>query len=303
MTGTAPRMPCLESGFAGFHHTLDSALRVLTELGVSPQRISIRMAGHGYPSRWIVAQDPRPGAELGAGVMVKLSVSGLGYFHTLPFGMWDKGAESELGTQEVVEILDDPLQKAGHWIREGARLFDLQPDDFNSCSRWISLFGLNPEDWPPEKWYNLSLLLPSLQRLAATEQGIRLFFQLLLELPVKDIQYFAGVRTLAETDYSLVGTRFCRLGVDCIVGNEVEDFSGTWLTVGPISLEKYYAFQQPEKKRLVTRVLDLCSSCQRQCCISWLVSDPDKAPQLGLEIANSRLGINSHLGRPELVNV
>jgi hypothetical protein len=302
MTRVLPKMPCLESGFAGFHHTVDSALQLLADLGISPQRISIRMVGRGYPSRWIVAQDPAPGSELGPGVMVKLSVAGLGYFHALPVGMWDRGGERELGTLEILEILDDPLQKAGHWIREGARLFDLQPDDFNSCSRWISLFGLNPDDWPPETWYNLSLLLAPMQQLAGTEQGIRLIFQLLLGLPVKQIRQVQSVRFLSREEYSLLGTKFCRLGVDYIVGEQVEDLAGTWLTAGPISLADYYTFQKPEKKQLVTGVLDLCVSCLRNCWISWLVLDPDKAPRLGLEIENSRLGINSHLGRPELTN-
>lgn len=298
MIATAPKMPYLESGFAGFHHTVDSALQVLAELGVSPSRISLRMAGLGYPARWIVSQDPPGGSDLGPGVMVKLAVSGLGYFQALPVGMWDKGGETEMGTQEVLEILDDPLQKAAHWIREGARLFNLQPDDLNSCARWISLFGLNPEDWPPETWYNLSLLLPSMQRLANTEYGIRLLFQMLLGVEVKEVRYFPSSRVLMEEEYSLLGAGFCRLGVDYVVGTEVDDLAGTALTVGPISLGNYYAFQRPEMKRRVSTLLDLCVSCQSKCWISWLVEDPAKAPRLGVEIENSRLGINSHLGGP-----
>lgn len=301
MTETVAKMPCLESGFFGFHHTVDSGLQVLAELGISPARISLRMAGRGYPSRWIIAQNPPPGSDLGPGVTIQLSVAGLGYFHALPVGMWDKGGEDELGTQGILEILDDPLQKAGHWVREGARLFDLQPDNFEACSRWISLFGLNPDDWPPETWYNLSLLLPSMQQLAATEHGIRLVFQLLLQLPMQGIHCFPAFRSLPDPDCSLLGAKLNRLGVDCILGNELEDFSGMWLNVGPISLASYYDYQQPRKKRLVTSVLNLCASCQRKCSVSWLVLDPEKAPRLGFEVENARLGINSHLGRPELV--
>ena len=298
MASASPKMPYLESGFAGFHHTVDSALKVLAELGVSQSRISLRMAGLGYPARWIVSQDPPPGSDLGPGVLVKLTVSGLGYFNALPVGMWDSGGETEMGTHEVLEILDDPLQKAAHWIREGARLFKLQPDDLNSCSRWITLFGLNPEDWPPETWYNLSLLLPSMQRLANTEYGIRLLFQLLLGVDVKEVRYFPSSRWMAEEEYSLLGASSCRLGVDYIIGTEVDDLAGTALTVGPISLEDYYAFQRPEMKRRVSALLDLCVSCQSKCWITWLVDDPAKAPRLGLEVENSRLGINSHLGGP-----
>ena len=76
-----------------------------------------------------------------------------------------------------------------------------------------------------------------------------------------------------------------------------------WLVVGPISLACYYEYQQREKKCLVTSVLNLCMSCQRKCRVTWLVEDQARAPRLGFEVDNARLGINSHLGRPELVQV
>jgi len=44
-------------------------------------------------------------------------------------------------------------------------------------------------------------------------------------------------------------------------------------------------------------------SCQRKCRVTWLVEDRAKAPRLGFEVENARLGINSHLGQPELVQV
>jgi len=301
MTDRTRKMPCFESGFFGFHHTVASALEVLARMGISPSRISLRMAGRGYPSRWVVAQEPAPGAELGPGVVIKLSIAGLGYFHGLPVGMWDKGGESTAGTQEILEALDDPLQKAGHWVREGARLFDLQPENLEACSRWIALFGLNLNDWPQETLYNLALLLPSMQQIAATEHGISLVFQLLLQLPVKEIRYFPAFRFLPEEEYSLLGERFARLGVDFILGDEVGDLAGAWVVVGPISLDAYYKYQRAENKRVVTSLLELCMSCQRKCWVSWLVEDPAKAPRLGFEAENARLGINSHLGRPALV--
>lgn len=297
MSGHSPVMPCLESGFFGFHHTVDSALKVLSELGVSPSRITLRMDGRGLPSRWIVTQDPPPGSDLGPGVSVSLSVAGLGYFHALPVGMWDKGGDDGPGTREIMELLDDPLQKATHWIREGARLFDIQPDNLNACSRWISLFGLTPEDWPAEIWYNLSLILPSLQQLAATERGIELIFSLLLQLPVNEIRYFPSFRKLPENDLSLLADRYCRLGVDSIVGDRVEDLAGVLLEVGPVALETYYEYQLEEKKWLFTQVLDLCTSCQRKCRVKWVVLDQKKSLRLGHESQNTRLGINSHLGQ------
>jgi hypothetical protein len=291
-----PKMPCFESGFYGFHHTVDSALKILSELGISASRVTIQMDGRGLPDRWVVSQTPPPGTLLDGSVNIKLSVAGLGYFHALPVGMWDKGGDEEPGTKEVLELLDDPLQKAAHWVREGARLFDLQPENFLACSRWISLFGLTPEDWPPEIWYDLSLLLPTLQELAATEQGIRLIFKHLLHLPIKEVRSFPYFRSLPAEDCSSLADKSCRLGVDFVLGNRVEDLAGVLLVVGPVSLSSYYEYQQEEKKRLFSAVLDLSMSCRRKVRVSWLVADPNGAPRLGFEEENGRLGVNSHLG-------
>lgn len=301
MTERILKMPCFESGFYGFHHTLASTLEVLARMGVSPSRVSLRMAGRGYPSRWVVAQKPAPGAELAPGTTIQLSIAGLGYFHALPVGMWDKGGEANAGTQEILDVLDDPLQKAGNWVRDGARLFDLRAENPEACARWIALFGLNPGDWPAESIYNLALLLPSMQQIGGTEYGIRLVFQLLLGLPVRELGYLPSFRFLAEEEYSLLGDSFARLGVDFILGDEVEDLAGAKLVVGPISLDDYYKYQAPKSKRLVTSVLDLCMPCRRKYWVSWLVENQAKAPRLGFETENARLGINSHLGRPELV--
>jgi hypothetical protein len=296
MTDKAVVMPSFAAGFFGFRHTVSSALEVLAALGVPASRVTLRMAGLGDPSRWIVEQDPRAGTTLDGSVMITLSVAGPGYFHALPVGMWDRGAERELGTKEVVELLDDPLQKATHWMREGARLFELRPDNLAACGRWISLFGLNPDDWPTETWYNLSLLLPSIQELAATRHGIPLIFQLLLQLPVKEIAYFPSVRRLESQQRSLVGDRACRLGVDCIVGDRVDDLAGLELVIGPVTLAQYYDHQRGERRALLSRVLDLSVSCHRRCRVAWTVLDASRPPRLGCETENARLGINSHLG-------
>ena len=144
------RMPDFCDASHGFHHTVDSALDVLSELDISPARITIRMAGRGWHPFWVVEQEPAPGEPLGSDASIVLHVSGLGLFHSLPVGMWERGGDAELGTKEILELFDDPVQKAARWMREGDRLFDLRPDHLEACSRWISLFGLNPEDWPPE---------------------------------------------------------------------------------------------------------------------------------------------------------
>ena len=140
-----------------------------------------------------------------------------------------------------------------------------------------------------------------MQQIAGTEYGVRLAFQLLLHLPVKQISQFPSRHFLAEEEYSLLGNRFGRLGVDFVLGDQVEDLAGVRLLVGPISLDQYYRYQEREKKHLVTSVLDLCMPCQHKCWVSWLVENQARAPRLGFEAENARLGINSHLGRPELV--
>jgi hypothetical protein len=297
MADNPPVMPYFDSGFHGFHHTVDSALRVLSTLGLPASRVTLRMAGRGWPPRWVVSQEPRPGTRLTDDVEVHLSISGLGYFDDLPVGMWDQGGEDEPGTREILEPVDDPLQKAAHWIREGAELFDIRPGHLEACSRWISLFGLSADDWPPEAWYSLSLLLPRIQNLADTAEGIRLAFQVLAHLSVNEISFFKCSRLMPEDEWSLLGERSCRLGVDTILGNRLEDLAGVCIVVGPVPLFVYKEFHRDENKQLITNILGLSLSCQRECRVTWLVEDRKRAPRLGFEKQNGRLGINSYLGR------
>lgn len=294
---TTTVMPNFAHSFHGFHHTLDSALEVLDARGISPARISVRMTGRGYPDCWVIDQTPKPGQPITPDARVILTVSGLGYFHHLPVGMWDKGGESEPGTQELVEVFDDPLQKVGHWIRQGARLFDLRPDDYNACQRWIALFGINAEDWPQDIWYNLALVLPSLHRFAGREEGIRLALDLLLGLPLHEIRRRRGFTYVDEQDLSLLASDFSRLGVDAILGDRREDLARLTLVLGPVPLDTYYDFQTDESRRRLNQVLDLAASSYQDIRVRWFVLDPRRAPRLGFEQENARLGINSHLGR------
>jgi len=289
-------MPSFEAASFGFHHTVDSALSVLSQLGVSPSRVTVTMAGLGYPARQVISQSPAPGAPLDDGTPVRLDVAGLGFFHGLPVGMWDRGGEETPGTQEILELLDDPLQKAGHFIREGAQLFDVGPDNPSACRRWLSLFGVDADEWPPETWYSLSLLVPGLRELVDTERGIRIMFKLLLDLPLQEIRYFPSSRLMRDDELTLLAKRGSRLGVDCIVGDRLEDLAGVHLRIGPISLETYYAYRTEPRRRLFARVIDLCVSRDRVCRSSWIVGDPTRAPRLGDDVENARLGINSYLG-------
>jgi hypothetical protein len=289
-------MPDLSHAFCGFHPTLDSALSDLCELKIPLDRVTLRMEGKGYPSRWIVDQNPPPGAELGPGTRIELTVAGAGFFHSLPVGMWDKGGEAEPGTQEVLELLDDPLEKAGYWIREGARLFDVGPDNPAACARWIALFGFTPEDWPAELWYRLALLLPNLQALAGTERGLRFGFHLMLGLPVKQIRRSPSFRSIPAEDLSLLGQRHPRLSVDAIAGDRKEELARLNIELGPVSLDTYFEFQQGPKRQLLDSVLGLLGTCYQRHLIAWDVEDRTRAPRLGQAPQNGILGINSHLG-------
>ncbi len=289
-------MPDLAQSYHGFHHTVDSALEVLAGLNVSAHRITLRMAGRGLPSRWVVSQSPAAGRPLGPGDTITLDVAGLGYFHHLPVALWDTGGEGELGTREIVSVLDDPYQKAAHWLREGARLFDVSPNNNDACARWMTLFGLNPEDWPAEKWYSLAVLLPNLQSMAGKETGIRFALSLMLGLPLEAIRRAPRFRQLPPDELSLLGDRYARLGVDSIVGDRMEDLAELTLVIGPVSLETYYAFSEEDQKYLLDQVLYLVTPCHQKYRVAWSIEDRRRAPQLGIEAQNSRLGLNSYLG-------
>ncbi|MBY0508019.1 MAG: type VI secretion system baseplate subunit TssG [Bryobacteraceae bacterium] len=289
-------MPDLAQSYHGFHHTVDSALEVLANLNVSAHRITLRMAGRGLPSRWIVSQTPAAGKPLGEGETITLEVAGLGYFHNLPVALWESGGESRMGTREIVAALDDPYQKAAHWLREGARLFDISPTNLDACGRWITLFGLNPEDWPTDKWYSLAVLLPNLQSLAGKETGIRFALSLMLDLPLERIARAPRFRELPEDELSRLGRRYARLGVDAIAGNRIEDLAELTLVLGPVTLDTYYAFAQEDRKLLLDQVLYLVTPCHQRYRVAWSVEDRRKAPHLGVAALNSRLGLNSYLG-------
>jgi hypothetical protein len=290
-------MPDFVSGTHAFHHTVDSALATLDSLGFPPLRISIRSGGFGYPRNWVVRQEPAPGAPVTGATEITLFAGTGGFFHELPVGMWDRGGEEQAGTAEILDPIDDPLQKAAHWLREGAKLFDIQPDHLEDCSRWIGLFGLEAESWPPAKWHALALLLPSLQAAAGTETGIRSALRLLLDLPVDEIRRVDNVVFLDPDEYTLLGTNLSRLGLDTVVGDRLEALARIILVIGPVPLDTYFQYCEAPQARLLHSVLSLVVPLHQRYSVQWLVEDRRFGPQLGDEYRNARLGINSNLGR------
>jgi len=289
------RMPRLAQSFHGFHHTVDSAMEVLDDLGVGAERINIEMAGLGAPDRWVTWQHPAPGTEIDRASRVRLRVAGLGFFERLPVAMWHKGDEAEAGTDDILRPLDDPIEKAVHWVRQGARLFNIRREDPKACARWIRLFGLDPEEWDPSHWYHLALLLPNLQALAGKEEGVRLALSLLLGVPLESLRTRPSSRPIAHEDRSLLGAVASRLGVDSVVGDRVEELGEVLVRVGPVPLAVHSDYHLDNRK-LVDQTLQLATSCHRRWTLDWVVEDPTRAPRLGFAEENARLGLNSHLG-------
>jgi hypothetical protein len=290
------RMPELAHGERGFHHTVDSALEIFAACGISPHRITLRMAGRGLPSRWVVSQSPPAGAELGPGDIVVLDIAGTGYWHNLPVAFRDAGGEGQAGTREILSPVDDPYQKAAHWLREGARLFDIGPRNPEACARWMALFGLHAELWPEESWHTLAILLTSLQSLAGKEYGMRFALHHMLGLRLDGIRRSSRYRYLEDEQLTLLAMRMSRLGVDSIAGDRVEDVARLELVIGPVPLAQYYAFQEGQLKSMLESVLYLIVPFHQRYTVRWSVADRGRAPRLGQEKRNSRLGLNSYLG-------
>jgi hypothetical protein len=140
------------------------------------------------------------------------------------------------------------------------------------------------------------LLLPSLQALAGTERGIRLALELLLRLPVQKIRRRPAYRYVAQGELSTLGSAFSRISIDCVLGNCLEDVSRSEIFLGPVSLDAYYRFQEPEGRELLRQALRLVVPFHAHYSTFWVVADPNKSPRLGIKGENSVLGINSYLG-------
>jgi predicted component of type VI protein secretion system len=211
--------------------------------------------------------------------------------------MRESGGEAEMGTRELCQLFDDPVQKAAQWLRAGAPLFKIGPGKFAACRRWLALFGIESTEWPEELLYPLALLAPTLPRMAAREVGIRLTFLVLLGLPVYKIDYSSTHRLLRPEDRSFLGSQASRLGRDFLVGDRQLDTDSVTVRLGPISLDTYTGFQSEQGRRLIEMATELCMSAYQAHFVAWIVDDVRQAPHLGIASKNSRIGLNFHLGR------
>lgn len=292
-----PVMPNFAQATAGFAHTVDSAVQVLDALGFSESRLTLRMAGPGRASLQVVRQSPSAGTVLTPSVTITLWISGFGFFSALPMPMRESGGEAEMGTQELCQVFDDPIQKAAQWLRAGAPLFKIGPGKYAACRRWLALFGLDSAEWPEEMLYPLALLAPTLARMAGREVGVRLAFLFLLGLPIYAFQYRNAYRQMEPQEHSLLGSRCSRLGRDFLVGDRQLDTDSIIIQFGPVPLSTYTEFQSDRGRRLIAMTQAICLSAYQNHSVTWLVEDAREAPRLGVAAKNSRIGLNFHLGK------
>ncbi len=291
-------MPALALGKHSHHHTIHSALATLESLGVGSHRITLERTGReAVPPGTVVGQTPQPGAPLLPDTRVRLRVAGLGFSHALPVGMWDSGGESELGTRELLEDIDDPLEKLKHWFHEGAPLFRLSPDDPAASARWLTLFGVDPQVWPRSLWYTLATLVANLAQYSCSQQGCAFTLQTVLGLPVQRFRYRPNWVHLPDTLCSGLGRRSSRLGVDLLLGDRLEEPASLEIELGPVSIDRYeYFAEDPEGQALLRRLLEWIIPVSTKTEVRWSVLDRSRPPQLGFREGNSRLGINTHMG-------
>lgn len=297
LTATAA-MPALAFGKHSHHHTVHSALATLQALGIGAYRITVERTGReAVPTGTVVGQAPAPGTPLLPDSRIRLSVAGLGFSHALPVGMWDSGGERELGTRELLEGVDDPLEKLKHWFHEGAPLFHLTPEDPAACARWLTLFGVDPHVWPRSLWYILATLVANMAQYACSQQGCAFVLQTVLGLPVEQFRYRPNWSHLPGTLCSGLGRRSSRLGVDLLLGDKLEEPASLEIEIGPVTLDRYEYFAETvEGQDLLARLLEWVVPVSTRAEVRWSVTDRSRAPQLGVREGNSRLGINTHMG-------
>jgi hypothetical protein len=289
-------MPDLSTPAHGFHHTLDSALEILAHLGVPFHRIDLRMEGAGHPNCAIISQSPKAGSALTNDIRVSLGVSGSSTFYDIPAGMWESKPEEEPSVDDIVRVFDDPLEKTASWIRKGSRLFEISPENAAACERWISLFGIRPEDWPSWLHYRLALLLPSLHRLAGTKNGVCFCFGFLLDLPIESFSHRATYLDLAASECSRLSADKQRVAMDLLVGTKIEGWRGLIVVLGPVPLSTFMEFRDASQARLLAAVADLCLPCYQPYRLEWKVLDSRFPVRLAHAHQNGLLAVNSYLG-------
>ena len=292
------RMPDFATGTFAHRHTVHSALTSLAAMGLAAHRIQLRRSGReALPAGTVVRQRPAPGTLIDAATVIELHVAGLGFMHSLPVGMWDSGGESAMGTRELLELFDDPMEKLRHWFHEGAPLFRIAPGDPAACARWLALFGVRAEDWPRPLWYRLASLIASMPQLSCSEAGCAFVLDVLLGLPVLSFTRHRSFTVVGRPLTSTLAGRSSRLGVDLVMGDQVEDLAVLSIEIGPVPLSTYEQYTAKEEGvALLAQTLAMVMPASTSFDLKWSVLDQSRSPRLGLADHNARLGINTHMG-------
>lgn len=291
-------MPDLSGVTRGVRHTLDSALPSLLRLGVSLDEIVVESAGLGWPEGTVVRQRPEPGEPLRERARVVLGVAGEGALDALPYPLRDTD-DTPFGVDPLFALIDSPLHKLSHHLREAGGYWALRSDDPRSARRWVEgVFQLDLAPWPERRWCSIARLLPMLHRVGGTEQGLRTALELVFGLPVESVSWTREEVPFEQGRVRLAGAG-ARLGVDTVLGGGRVEEAVAEVHLGPMTLDLYRAHQSPELRRQRDALyrLVLPSRLGAAARERWTVGDRTAPLPLGDPFAEVALGVNSFLGR------
>lgn len=296
-------MPALSEPHSHFHHTLSSAIESLLAIGVSVGRIRVRRRGREAPGFWVIAQSPAPGEPIEGVREFLLDVAELGCFHRLPFGYRCFDDPARFGTADILAMFDDVFAHSRHMRDEASRLFDISPRRPAACARWLRLFGLEPEDWPEDKWFPVAVMAASLHTIAGTGAGLRWGLANLMRMELLSIRFGSDSTVLDAAEQTRLGQRFSRVGIDTIAGGKFLHPRRCVLRVRLRSVADYRDSCSEAGRRRTDSVMRLLLPLHLNYELDRVVGDPSLGCRLAGEPGPSRspdavLKITAYLGRP-----
>ena len=297
---TVVTMPDFCTPRRGVRQEVDAAMAALRHLGIDPNRVRIERIGGGWKRGTVVEQSPAPGARLGVTSSVVLFVAGPAGVDALPYAMRHE-TDGVFGVTSLMPVLDAPIARLELYVREAGGFLELRPEDPRTAWRWIrELFAFDLPTWPAERAYPLARLLPALQRVAGTEDGVRVALHTVFDLPVASVETQAALVPLRDELRTRLGERNGRLGVDAVIGDGVTALAGARVTIGPVSLDQYLLHTTDALQRLRRILYGLVLPAQlvRPTEERWQVMPPARGAVVGVASEPTRLGINSRLSFP-----
>jgi hypothetical protein len=310
-----PVMPDFVSPGLSYRHTQASAVESLAELGIPSSKIFFRYDGSAKFGRdgrianagLVVGQFPEPGADLSETGRIVLTVTGFGTFFDLPFGLRvDATALERISTTGLLAVFDSELPRFTWWRHTAPFLFDIGPDRPEANQRWLQLFGMEPGVWPAKQHFFLCCLLPSLHKVAGTEQGIRLVLRRLMGVEVAEVLFLPDYCEIRDDDRNILPgrdetgnplspARNMRLGSDFMLGKRLKNNRLCDIRIGPMTLTEWQDLKSADGARRLRQALNLCMPLGLSFRLRYLVGNPDADITLRNAEKNSVLGINTHL--------